>query len=236
MQYTFAADAIRKSQRVLSLRAFSTSCLRSAAVTGLFSAERTSIMSSHTQKWQYPEVRRDDSVVDNYHGTSIADPYRSLEDPDAKETQEFVEAQNDLSVPYINGSSVKETYLKRYVKSKFSQNNYHYKSNTKNRLVSGLQPLEKETRSARMKLFLDTFFGSSIVVLLMNKSTYSLFQKYRHIVFLKNFKFGWSFLRIFSEYCSGPSRNYCQIFKRSDSKRPIISIFYARSDHRFYVV
>ncbi|XP_065184175.1 prolyl endopeptidase-like [Sycon ciliatum] len=112
MQYTFAADAIRKSQRVLSLRAFSTSCLRSAAVTGLFSAERTSIMSSHTQKWQYPEVRRDDSVVDNYHGTSIADPYRSLEDPDAKETQEFVEAQNDLSVPYINGSSVKETYLK----------------------------------------------------------------------------------------------------------------------------
>ena len=43
----------------------------------------------------------------------------------------------------------------------------------KNRLVSGRQPLKKETRSAGMKLFLDTFFGSSIVVVLMDKSTYT---------------------------------------------------------------
>ena len=43
----------------------------------------------------------------------------------------------------------------------------------KNRLVSGWQPLEKETRSAGMKPFLDTFFGSSIGVVLMDKGTYT---------------------------------------------------------------
>ena len=49
------------------------------------------------------------------------------------------------------------------------------KAKTKNRLVSGRQLLKKETQSAGMKLFLDPFFGLSIVVLLMNKSTYTMY-------------------------------------------------------------
>jgi prolyl oligopeptidase len=47
-----------------------------------------------------PETKMGD-VVDEYHGTKIADPYRWLEDPDAPETRTWVEAQNKVSFGYL---------------------------------------------------------------------------------------------------------------------------------------
>ena len=52
----------------------------------------------------YPPARRSD-VVDSYHGREVADPYRWLEDPDSKETVEWVEAQNALTDGYVRESA-----------------------------------------------------------------------------------------------------------------------------------
>ena len=61
----------------------------------------------------YPEARRDDSVIDDYHGTKIADPYVWLEDPDSPETREFVDQQNRISMPYLDKCEVRDKFRER---------------------------------------------------------------------------------------------------------------------------
>ncbi len=50
--------------------------------------------------FSYPPARRSD-VVDDYHGTRVPDPYRWLEEPESDETKAFIDAQNELSLPYL---------------------------------------------------------------------------------------------------------------------------------------
>ena len=50
----------------------------------------------------YPEARRMD-YTDDYFGTSVADPYRWMEDLDAPELNSWVETQNRISVPFLEG-------------------------------------------------------------------------------------------------------------------------------------
>jgi prolyl oligopeptidase len=49
---------------------------------------------------KYPPARKG-NVVDDYHGTRVADPYRWLEDADSEETRAWVKAQNELTFGYI---------------------------------------------------------------------------------------------------------------------------------------
>ena len=52
-------------------------------------------------KLAYPVAHKGE-VVDDYHGTKVADPYRWLEDLDSAETKAWVEAENKLTFDYLN--------------------------------------------------------------------------------------------------------------------------------------
>jgi prolyl oligopeptidase len=62
----------------------------------------TLLMTStlNAQSITYPPARKGD-VVDDYHGTKVADPYRWLEDVDSPETRSWVEAENRVTFAYL---------------------------------------------------------------------------------------------------------------------------------------
>ena len=73
--------------------------------------------------WKYPQAKTV-NVVEDYHGTKVADPYRWLEDPDSKETLEWVKKENKITEKYINSVSqkekIKEIITKRWNYPKYS--------------------------------------------------------------------------------------------------------------------
>ena len=50
----------------------------------------------------YPETRKDTTVVDDYFGTKVADPYRWLENDTSAETAKWVKAQNEVTQDYLS--------------------------------------------------------------------------------------------------------------------------------------
>lgn len=85
------------------------------------------------QKFNYPETRKD-TVVDDYFGTKIADPYRWLEDDNSEETKKWVEAENDFTFAYLNKIPFKDKIKKRLeeiwnyekVSAPSKKGNYYY--------------------------------------------------------------------------------------------------------------
>jgi len=59
-----------------------------------------------------PETKMGD-VVDEYHGTKIADPYRWLEDPDGEETRAWVTAQNAVTFGYLEKLQTRAPFKER---------------------------------------------------------------------------------------------------------------------------
>ncbi len=62
----------------------------------------TSCMNSQKiEVKEYPQTLRGD-VVEDYFGTSVADPYRWLEDDSSEQTAAWVKAQNDVTFDYLS--------------------------------------------------------------------------------------------------------------------------------------
>ena len=70
----------------------------------------TSILDA--QSITYPPARKGD-VVDDYHGTKVADPYRWLEDVDSPETRSWVEAENRVTFAYLEQIPERERIRRR---------------------------------------------------------------------------------------------------------------------------
>jgi prolyl oligopeptidase len=51
---------------------------------------------------EYPEAFRDETVVDDYFGTEVADPYRWLENDTSAETNAWVEAERKVTDDYLS--------------------------------------------------------------------------------------------------------------------------------------
>src|SRR5258705_6943363 len=60
----------------------------------------------------YPATRKGD-VIDDYHGTKVADPYRWLEDVDSPETHSWVEAENRVTFAYLEQIPERERIRRR---------------------------------------------------------------------------------------------------------------------------
>lgn len=60
----------------------------------------------------YPNTRKGD-VVDNYHGTQVADPYRWLEDTDSEATAAWVEAQNTVTFGVLDKLPKRDAFKDR---------------------------------------------------------------------------------------------------------------------------
>jgi hypothetical protein len=71
--------------------------------------------SAFAKKYVDPDAAKGD-VVDNYHGTNIADPYRGLEDPDSKETVAWVAKENELTRAYIDSYPKRDAIEQRLTK------------------------------------------------------------------------------------------------------------------------
>jgi len=75
----------------------------STFVPVVLTALLASCSAAHTGRTiDYPFARKGD-VVDVYHGIEIADPYRWLEDAGSDETLAWVQAQNELTLGFIDG-------------------------------------------------------------------------------------------------------------------------------------
>ena len=62
---------------------------------------------------EYPETRKDVTVVDEYFGTKVADPYRWLENDTTAETAQWVDAQRAVTEDYLSHIPFRENIKKR---------------------------------------------------------------------------------------------------------------------------
>jgi prolyl oligopeptidase len=80
--------------------------------TAVLLATTLAFAATAAERFVYPKAAASDQV-DVYHGTSVPDPYRWLEDPNSPETRAWIEAQNAISMPYLSAIPERAAIRKR---------------------------------------------------------------------------------------------------------------------------
>lgn len=62
----------------------------------------------------YPETRKDTTVVDDYFGVQVSDPYRWLENDTSAETADWVKRQNQVTQAYLAQIPFRDRIAERY--------------------------------------------------------------------------------------------------------------------------
>ncbi len=96
--------------------------------------QEATMEAEETTKLEYPDTRRDSSVVDDYFGTEVHDYYRWLENDTSAETEAWVKAQNEVAfgyfenIPYRNKINERLTEFWNYEKysAPFERGGYTY--------------------------------------------------------------------------------------------------------------
>lgn len=117
-------------------------------------------MKNQQQEIKYPETRKADNK-DTYFGTTIADPYRWLEDDRSAETAEWVKAQNKVTfnylekIPFRNNIKSRLEKLWNYerVSAPFKEGEYTYYY--KNDGLQNQSVLYRKDKSGKEEVFLD---------------------------------------------------------------------------------
>lgn len=140
---------------------FITFAIMPALITGL--ATGVSSCGNSAKKLAYPQAPTDSTVVDEYFGIEVADPYRPLENDTAAATLKWVEEENAVTNAYLDKIPFREdirkriTELNNYTKSglpwKAKNGKYYYFEN------DGLQNqsvlYETDNIEEKGKVFLD---------------------------------------------------------------------------------
>ncbi|CAG7836113.1 unnamed protein product [Allacma fusca] len=88
----------------------------------------------HHFRFRYPSANRDETIVDDYHGTKVPDPYRWLEMPKTEEVKHFIKQQTAITEKFLRNCCVREFILNRLIdlynypkySCPFKRGNYYY--------------------------------------------------------------------------------------------------------------
>ncbi|MEZ4949632.1 MAG: prolyl oligopeptidase family serine peptidase [Saprospiraceae bacterium] len=86
--------------------------------TLIFACEETRSTDENAMEFKqfevtYPDIKKDTSVVDDYHGRKISDPYRWLEDDNGEDKKSWVQAENKVTNAYLEQIPYRDAIKKR---------------------------------------------------------------------------------------------------------------------------
>lgn len=112
------------------------------------------------KKIKYPETRKA-ATTDNYFGTTVADPYRWLEDDRSEETAAWVTAQNKVTFGYLDKipfrdeikNRMQELWNYEKISAPFKEGNYTYYY--KNDGLQNQSVLYRKDKNGKEEVFID---------------------------------------------------------------------------------